>query len=479
MAIVSKTNRDGIDVVIETLQQSFYPGLIGSWDVDAVYQSYPRANKNYIGDNIIPEISLNQKEYNEVLTDDKFSVTSFWLNNDNRLFQDDNKQIKQSISVIFQCDLVSLYGGSERLDEQFNMDVLRVLKAENKFIVGDINIDEGIDNVYAGLSISGELKEQLKLNDLSDQHVVKFTFDVLYKDTCNRPVNKVCPGVSISLDGVFSEVVPGGGSYNCVQSGNPAENQVNGVSKTDIPSGGSKNFIVRYADDSPVVVTEVSDSDSVFIGEVPNPPTADTARPTKTGAIILGSFYAGDNASTDAGRGASFYNLDSVNPFGHLKRYTGKTGGYYDDVSLDYKTVLGVVTVKATAFPDDVVLDWASEDKENDTVLAYSLDRTVNQNFSTTCSNAPYDRASLSDWRLWDLNEWSRICNQGINRNWLNYPPFNFDVTSSADYLWIGYSDNGGAAAWRYTPTQMGVVTINGSYKTVLVRNYTLASLGL
>ena len=58
MAIVSKTNRDGVDVVIENLQQAFYPSLIGYWDVDAVYTSYPRANKNYREDNIIPEISL-------------------------------------------------------------------------------------------------------------------------------------------------------------------------------------------------------------------------------------------------------------------------------------------------------------------------------------------------------------------------------------------------------------------------------------
>lgn len=41
MAIVSKTNRDGVDVVIESLQQRFYASLIAYWDINAVYQMYP------------------------------------------------------------------------------------------------------------------------------------------------------------------------------------------------------------------------------------------------------------------------------------------------------------------------------------------------------------------------------------------------------------------------------------------------------
>lgn len=186
MAIVSKTNRDGIDVVIENLQQSFYPSLIGYWDVDAVYTSYPRANKNYREDSIIPEISLDQKDYKLALLDDKFSVTSFWLDNDNRTYQSELRQVKQSISIIFQADLVKLYGASERYDEQFDMDVLRVLNKENKYIVGNIELVKGVDNVYNDLSISGDFKDKIKAFDKSQYHVLKVNFEVLYKYKCNR-----------------------------------------------------------------------------------------------------------------------------------------------------------------------------------------------------------------------------------------------------------------------------------------------------
>ena len=379
MAIVSKTNRDGVDVVIENLQQAFYPSLIGYWDVDAVYTSYPRANKNYREDNIIPEISLDQKNYQEVLMTDKFSVTSFWLNNDSRVYQDDNSQIKQSISIIFQADLVKLYGSTERLDEQFNMDVLRVLKAESKFVVGDITIDEGIDNVYNGLSLSGELKNQIKTTDMSKFHVVRFTFDVLYKDNCNRPIVKSCPGVSISVDGVFSEVVAGGGSYNCIQGGDPVANTMNGVSLTDAVAGTTKTFTITYANGDPVVVTTNSDSATAYDGSVPNSVTdiayvrtAWTARNTNFNTHDLGWYLANEPSvfaynvngitpildpsdSTKLLTNNAFSNLNRVtNSLGLTATYDG-TGGEIADYAIDHFTGQGYYLQNAVTTNVDFV----------------------------------------------------------------------------------------------------------------------------
>jgi hypothetical protein len=189
MAVVSKTNRDGIDVVIENLQQKFYSRLLAYWNGSATYESYPRANK--INDkrdteNVLPKISLDEKDYQGVLTNDKFDATSFWLIDDSRIFDDEINQIRQSISFIIQADLVELYGASERYDEQFNMDVLRVVKSESKYIYGDIEIEEGVDNVYSDLNITGALRDKLRLTDISQFHVLKVTFDVIYKFKCNR-----------------------------------------------------------------------------------------------------------------------------------------------------------------------------------------------------------------------------------------------------------------------------------------------------
>lgn len=134
----------------------------------------------------MPQVSLDEKDYKQVLNDDKFSATSFFLIGDNRTYQDEWGQIRQEISLIFQTNLVELYGGTERYDEQLNMDVLRVLKQENKYIVDDIEIEEGYANVFSDLTLTGRLETNIKRTDVSQYHCVKFAFNVLYKPKCNR-----------------------------------------------------------------------------------------------------------------------------------------------------------------------------------------------------------------------------------------------------------------------------------------------------
>lgn len=214
--IVSKENRDGVDVVIEQLQQRWYNQLLTFWSSNAIYNSYPRANKNYRDDNILPEISLDKKNYSEVLSSDKFSVTSFFIGNDTREFEDDSRRIKHSISIIFQADLVKLYGATNRADEKFNMDVLRVLKKDNAFIFGNIEIIEGVDKVYEDFTISGDLKKRVNLTDMSHLHVVRFTFDVIYKPNCNVNIPTVCAPVVIQLDAVLIETIASGGTLNII-----------------------------------------------------------------------------------------------------------------------------------------------------------------------------------------------------------------------------------------------------------------------
>lgn len=209
MAIQSKINRDGIDVVIEQLQQSTFPRLLGFWDGATTYISYPRANKVYKNDNIIPEVSLDKKDYREVLYQDKVFVTSFFIVDDTRIYNDETRQFKHTISMIFQADLVKLYGNTNRADEEFNMDVIRVLKKENLYIVGDITLADGVDSVYSDLTISGELKDKLKLTNMSQRHLLRVTFDVLYRDDCAKPILLVCPQVGTPVSTTFNTVPTG------------------------------------------------------------------------------------------------------------------------------------------------------------------------------------------------------------------------------------------------------------------------------
>jgi hypothetical protein len=183
--IVSKQNIDGVDVVIDGLQNSIHAKLLNFWQTGVVYKCYPRANKNYKKGSLIPEISLNEKEYSgDVFFDDKVGVSSFFLVSDSSTSDEKFKQITRNVSIIFQSDLVKLYGANERYDEQFNTDVLRVLYKEPRFICSDINITEGIDKVYSELNLSGDYKELIQNSDLSNRHIVRFSFDVVYRLKC-------------------------------------------------------------------------------------------------------------------------------------------------------------------------------------------------------------------------------------------------------------------------------------------------------
>jgi len=53
-------------------------------------------------------------------------------------------------------------------------------------------------------------------------------------------------------------------------AGSPAGNEVNGDAKTDIAGGTTKDFQIEYANGDPVVVTEVSDSATLFEGTIPD-----------------------------------------------------------------------------------------------------------------------------------------------------------------------------------------------------------------
>lgn len=247
MAIVSKIRRDGVDVVIESLQQRWYAQMIGFWEAGATYQMYPRANKNYKEDQLLPDVSLDNKDYTEVLMSDKFSVTSFFLNNDERTFTEETKQINHSISIIFQADLVALYDDAERMDEVFNNHMLRVIRKENPYIFGNIVITEGVDNVYRDLIITGDMKKSINVTDMSHMHVVKFTFDVIYKPNCNVNITPVCAPVSVRLNNSQIESVPSGQTLNITlvnQDGNTPTYTYDAPTDTLVvnTSGGGGSF---------------------------------------------------------------------------------------------------------------------------------------------------------------------------------------------------------------------------------------------
>ncbi|MDQ3072783.1 MAG: DUF1566 domain-containing protein [Bacteroidota bacterium] len=72
------------------------------------------------------------------------------------------------------------------------------------------------------------------------------------------------------------------------------------------------------------------------------------------------SYATGDDGYYAHSRLTDHKNLKSVNAFSHYKRFTGKTGGYWDEVAGQFKTVDGVVTTEALSFPDAYTIDHAT-----------------------------------------------------------------------------------------------------------------------
>lgn len=181
MSLVQKISPVGIDTSIDTLQVELFNHLtnIALW---TEYESYPRAYKNPLGDNTIPEVATDDEEYKEVLFDDNFRVTSFFLTEDNATSNSDGV-FNQRVSVIFQGILTKLYPliTTHRADAEMLDDVIKAFEKTNYIVT---NIITGVDNVYSDLDLRNKLKEHINLTDMSQFHVLRVDFDVQYTYNC-------------------------------------------------------------------------------------------------------------------------------------------------------------------------------------------------------------------------------------------------------------------------------------------------------
>lgn len=441
MAIQSKINRDGIDVVIEQLQQSTFPRLLGFWDGATTYISYPRANKVYKNDNIIPEVSLDKKDYREVLYDDKVFVTSFFIVDDTRIYNDETRQFKHTISMIFQADLVKLYGNTNRADEEFNMDVIRVLKKENLYIVGDITLADGVDSVYSDLSITGTLKDKLKLTDMSQRHLLRVTFDVLYRDDCDKPILLVCPQVGTPVSTDFN------GTPTAVQTPDGSTLAINVVNA----SGGAPLgvLVTDLALEKKIEVT--------FPAGVSTSPLATGVEQSFTTGDDGDRFLAGQYASKQVNDLSDYYTLVNDNEFGHKKRLYGRTGGFLDEGDPTpggaFKDKDGNPTTKALAFPNNILRDKAWENE-------WFTIRGGTRNWADACNLAQTDVKGGEDgWNLPSKAEYDSITSNNFKslgyldtRIWI----YNVNMWSGTTHYVNGVPST---SAHRLTPTTDGWTT--------------------
>jgi len=175
MALITKTDPVGIDAVVDEIQKGLFTELSKVW---TNFQSYPRSYKNPDGVNTIPEHYLSENEYVEVLLDDDFDVSSFFLSGDVRTL--DDFRFSQPLTIIFQADIKELYPGiPHRADEEMHRDILNAIEVigqEERFT----SLTTGVNNVYSELNLTGRLNDLVKMDDMSNLHVVKIELTEFY-----------------------------------------------------------------------------------------------------------------------------------------------------------------------------------------------------------------------------------------------------------------------------------------------------------
>jgi hypothetical protein len=370
--IVEKTYKVGIDSVVAYFQEQLYSNLLSFWDVDSVYTCYPRANKNYKNDNILPEISLDQKDYLSTLFDDKVSVNSFFLASNKSEWIEEDGMLRHNLAIIFQADLISLYGSNERADERFKIDVLSILKGELNYKNGDISVSEGVDQVYSDLTFSKEFKDKVRLSDMSNRYVVKFEFEVNYRINCMASIVPVCAPVNIIRNGELILRALTGTDYPYETGAcDPVTITLNEEPFRILDSGEEINIKIEYQTSLVDPIASIS-GNTIHITDpvvIPTtriyPESIDSGQITQYGvgdtywrkANNIGKLVQSEVGVTMRLQFGSQHLLEYPNIFGHLFRLTGLTGGYYNPATSQYYTKLGVLSTYSEVFTNNIGID--------------------------------------------------------------------------------------------------------------------------
>lgn len=169
MATVRKTNPKGIDVKIDQIQ-AVLEGL--SW---TNYEIYNRAYKNETNDNLMYEVFTSANDYKEILLDDRYNATSYFVVADNATF---DERWNVDVGLIFQLNLNNLYPTVlHRADEEAHNDVSVLL--ENNPLFDVVGMTKGIRNVYSDLGYGAN-----KFDDLNPFHVFRIDLNINYDQDC-------------------------------------------------------------------------------------------------------------------------------------------------------------------------------------------------------------------------------------------------------------------------------------------------------
>jgi hypothetical protein len=241
---------------------------------------------------------------------------------------------------------------------------------------------------------------------------------------------------------LHTKIVKAGGSAN--QTVTDVTQTLNGSAITPNKAETSKAITIRYANNDPVTVTTITDTETVFIGEVPNVVVPlNTSNPFKTGQTT--SYVANDDGDLERGNGVSFTTLSHNNYFGNTNRFTDELGGQ--------------------TYTSGWVIDWSSYNQVNGDFIMWNNTYEATSTWANALAAQPYTRGSHADWYLPNESELYNLLNRGVSPS-TNYAPFNINVTANNNGLWTSTTVPNNTAAAYYFSGSAANNTITGSAKT-------------
>lgn len=180
---------------------------------------------------------------------------------------------------------------------------------------------------------------------------------------------------------------------------------INNIEVGTAPSGGTLDLNLIDQNSGEVPFTQSGNDIIVTLPES----ARNTSQISKTGQTI--SYATGDDG--DEQRGRDFFKLDEPNHFGHIWRFTGINGAYFDMDTLQFKnadgSVIGGVLPRSTAFPNRLLVDHATRQPNGNLNMYYlgdtwsgeaNLDFTTAQTFASGLTVAGY-----SGWKVCNIRE--------------------------------------------------------------------------
>lgn len=284
------------------------------------------------------------------------------------------------------------------------------------------------------------------LDALSDQQIS----DICVPIPCDDGTVNVKDSSGLLLDSV---TVASGGVIDKTITDSALTNS-NGTFNDVVKAQGSKVLNdITHTDTDSTPVTLPAQTPMVCS----TPPVAlNNSSLTKTGATT--SYQTNDDGQKKFGSDVDFFTLSYNNPFGNTNRFTDDLG--------------------TQLYASNVVVDWKTHDQVSSKVLCYYLILEPTATLTVHIDNQPFTRNSLTEWWMVNPREGANLFNYSVYRDYLNYPPFNFNTTATSDRIWTSFRESVSVGVWIGGFT-LSVAGHGGSYKTLLRREYLLSELGL